>query len=157
VSPGEARRALDVTWQFFIRKGALAEGNVTQGYFGADRRLLENYSGPASCLWSLRSLIAAFSMPENSPVWRTPAEPLPVERSDFERRLSQPAWLLVGNRQSASVTIHTASSADPPLEDQRGFDRVAEWITRKPRRPKNEAAKYSRARYGSRTPFGMKP
>ncbi len=100
VSPGEARRALDVTWQYFIRNGALAQGNVTQGYFRADPRLLENYSGPASCLWSLRSLIVALSLRPDSPFWIAAPEPLPVERGDFELQLRQPGWTLIGNHKS---------------------------------------------------------
>jgi len=153
VSPGEARRALDVTWQYFIRRGALSRGNVTQGYYSADPRLLENYSGPASCLWSLRSLVAAFSLPPDSPLWCSAPEPLPVERGDFELQLPQPGWVLVGNSKAGSVTIRTGHPHDPPLEAHRILDRLAEQVTRKPRRPKNHAAKYERSRYDSNHPF----
>src|ERR1019366_7266751 len=59
VTPGEARRALDVTWSFFIQHGGVRSGTITQGLCGPDPRILDNYSGPASCLWGLRSLIVA--------------------------------------------------------------------------------------------------
>jgi len=153
VTPGEARRALDVTWQYFIRRGALAGGNVTQGYFKADPRLLENYSGPASCLWSLRSLIAAFSLPPDSAFWRAAPEPLPVELGDFELRLPEPDWVLIGNRSAGSIAIRTGRHHDAPLERYRIVDRLLELATRKPRRPKNNAAKYERSHYDSAHPF----
>jgi hypothetical protein len=153
VSPGEARRALDVTWQYFIGNGALKDGNVTQGYFGDDARLLENYSGPASCLWSLRSLVAAFALPPDDAFWRAAPEPLPVERGDFEIRLDAPGWVLVGERRSASITVRTGHGADPPLQPHRLVDRIVEQVTRKPRRPKNHEAKYYRSQYASDRPF----
>lgn len=155
VTPGEARRALDATWQFFIRRGALADGNVTQGYYGADARLLENYSGPASCLWALRSLIAAFAFPSDSPFWLAAPEALPVELGDFELRITEPGWVLVGNQRESSITIKTDYAGDAPLESQRVVSRLIELITRKPRRPRNEAAKYRRAHFGSVNPLGI--
>ena len=153
VSPGEARRAVDTTWQYFIRNGALAEGNVTQGYFGTDARIVENYSGPASCLWSLRSLVAAFALPADSAFWTAPPEPLPVERGDFELQLAEPGWVLVGDRRSGAITIRTGHPGDPPLEPHRLTDRMLTLLTGKPRRPKNHAAKYYRSRYDSARPF----
>src|SRR5207248_770688 len=57
--PGEARRALDATWEYFLQHNGAKDGNITQGYCGSDARVLDNYSGPASCLWGMRSLIAA--------------------------------------------------------------------------------------------------
>ncbi|MGA9510117.1 MAG: DUF2264 domain-containing protein, partial [Candidatus Sulfotelmatobacter sp.] len=60
VNPAVGRRALDLTWTYFIRNNALHDGNITQGYCGPDPRIVDNYSGPASCLWGLRSLIVAF-------------------------------------------------------------------------------------------------
>ena len=82
ISPVDARRAIDSVWRFFIRQGALEDGNVSQGYCGPDPRILDNYSGPASCLWALRSLIVAFALPSDAPLWRSPAGSLPVERHD---------------------------------------------------------------------------
>ena len=66
VPPAEARRALDATWSYFIQRDSLKGGNVTQGYCESDPRILDNYSGPASCLWALRSLILAYSMSSDS-------------------------------------------------------------------------------------------
>ena len=157
VSPGEARRAVDVTWQYFIRNGALSAGNATQGYFGADARIVENYSGPASCLWSLRSLIAAFAQPADNAIRTAAPEPHPVERGDFELSLAEPGWVLAGDMRTGSLTIRTGHTGDPPLEPHRLTDRVLTTLTGKPRRPKNEAAKYYRSQYGSSRPFCVDP
>lgn len=153
VSAGEARRALDVTWQYFVRRGAVARGNVTQGYFDGDPRLLEDYSGPASCLWALRSLVAAFALRPESAFWTTAPEPLPVEKGDFELRLPQPGWILRGSRSTNSIVIKTAHEDNPPLESHKLLDRILEQFTRKPRRPKNHEAKYCRSHYDSAVPF----
>lgn len=153
VSAGEARRAVDVTWQYFVRRGAVRDGSVTQGYFDSDPRLLEDYSGPASCLWSLRSLVAAFALPEDSAFWTATPAPLPVETGDFELTLPEPGWVIVGNRGTGSIVIRTAHANDPPLQRHKLVDRIVEQLTRKPRRPKNHEAKYCRSQYDSAAPF----
>lgn len=154
VSPGQARRALDATWQHFIRRGAVRGGNVTQGYHGRDPRLLENYSGPASCLWSLRSLVAAFALPDEHAFWRAAPQPLPVEISDYRIVIGPPQWTVVGEHSSGRISILTGAGDDPTLQDPALRDRVAEFFSGKPRRPKNIAAKYHRARYESSDPYG---
>jgi hypothetical protein len=93
IAPAQARRALDLTWDFFLEHGALREGRVTQGYCGDDPKILDNYSGPASCLWSLRSLIVALHLPPEADFWTQDAAPLPVEQGDFERRIAGGRWL----------------------------------------------------------------
>lgn len=155
VSPGQARRALDSIWQYFIRQGALAKGNVSQGYFTADPRLLENYSGPASCLWSLRSLVAAFALPDLHPFWVSQPEPLPVEKADFSIPVGPTGWTLVGTHATGSITLFTDHGDNQTLERQSTIDRIAEMFTCKPRRPKNTSAKYYRSRYDSTAPYGM--
>ena len=50
IAPAQARRALDLTWDFFLEHGALREGRVTQGYCGDDavdpRQLLRSRELP---------------------------------------------------------------------------------------------------------------
>lgn len=154
VTPGVARRALDVVWQYFIRHGALRRGNVTQGYFNADARLLEDYSGPASCLWSLRSLVVAFALPADHAFWRAPAEPLPVEQGDFRIDVGPTGWTVSGNRASGEVAIETGRTGSPALVPLRLAERLFAPLHLKPRRPKNVQAKYHRARYASSAPLG---
>lgn len=57
VPPGVALSAWRAVWQFFGREGGLVAGRPTQGVFGDDLRWLDPYSGPASSLWGVRSLV----------------------------------------------------------------------------------------------------
>ena len=156
VSAGQARRALDTTWRYFISHGALRRGTITQGYFGDDARLLENYSGPASSLWSLRSLIPAFYQSPNAPFWNGATEPLPVELADYEVRVPATGWTIRGKRSSRVITIETPE----PLPDSRTRLRTYGPIARllslfypSPHRPGNYEAKYRRKYYSSVHPM----
>lgn len=156
VSPAEARRGLDATWSYFIGRGALDGGRVTQGYFGDDARTLESYSGPASPLWSARSLIAAFSLPEESPFWSSPAGRLPVEEASYELDLGPPGWRVTGDRGSGAIRIEVLANRearDEPLEEMGGLDRLLGRLLRTARRPSNRKARYGRRFYGSDAPF----
>jgi len=153
VTPGEARRALDVIWHYFISHGAVSRGNVTQGYLGTDLRLVEPYSGPASCLWSLRSLIAAFSLPDDHMFWRSSPEPLPVEKGDYRIPVGPTGWMIVGDHASGLVTIETSYPDNPPLQPITFRDRLISLFSRVPRRPSNISAKYYRSQYSSKSPY----
>jgi hypothetical protein len=153
VSPGEARRALDVIWCHFIANGSLDRGNVTQGYFEADQRLVEAYSGPASCLWSLRSLVAAFVLPDDHAFWQLCPEPLPVEQGDYRIRVEPAGWDIVGDRRSGIVKLETGRTGVPPLQSISLLDRLISPFCRVPRRPDNIPAKYGRASYVSTSPY----
>jgi hypothetical protein len=154
--PAIARRALDVTWDFFLEHGALRDGRVTQGYCGDDAAMLDNYSGPASCLWSLRSLVVALDLAADSEFWTQDAAPLPVEQGDFERRIAGGRWLARGDASTGDVTL---VNPQPLPEAQTGIepfglvDRAISAVRGGPRRPHNEGAKYGKATYGSRRPF----
>jgi hypothetical protein len=156
VAPAQARRALDLTWDFFLEHGALREGRVTQGYCSDDAAVLDNYSGPASCLWSLRSLVAALDLPRDAAFWSQPAAPLPVEQGDFERRIAGGRWLARGDLSSKDVTIvnPTPMAEARTRMDRFGvIDRILSIVRGVPRRPSNEGAKYGRASYRSVEPF----
>jgi hypothetical protein len=156
VSPAQARRALDLTWRHFIRFGAVQDGTMTQGYGADDPRMLDNYSGPASALWSLRSLVAAFALRPETPFWQAAAERLPVEQADFRLPLPVPGWTLIGTAATGDVVIERRSGYDDvaavlqpyPLW-RRGLDRVL----RRARRPANLLAKYELRRYSAAQPF----
>jgi len=156
ITAGEARRALDSIWQFFIRHGALRDGNVTQGYFGSDPRILDNYSGPASCLWSLRSLIVAFYLPEDSAFWNTKVEALPVEKEDYEIIVKTAGWKIRGKRKGKVIEIENVNSADVPkraLKEYGIFRKMLGFILGRPLRPPNRDAKYRQRIYSSGQPF----
>lgn len=156
LAPSRARRALDLTWDFFLEHGALREGRVTQGYCGDDAAILDNYSGPASCLWSLRSLTVALDVPPAADFWLQDATPLPVEQGDFERRIAGGLWLARGDARTADVTLVNPDplpEAQTRLETFGLVDRVLSVVRGGARRPPNEEAKYRRATYGSLLPF----
>lgn len=157
VSSGVAKRALDATWQYFIQHGALSDGNITQGYCGKDAKILEPYSGPASCLWSLRSLIVAFSQPISSPFWQSPPELLPIEVSDYKKTIPAIGWTVIGSKKNADITIHIAGNrmgkTQIALKELSIYDRMMEIITQKSRRPKNYEVKYNLKEYSSSEPY----
>ncbi len=155
VSADEARRALDVTWRYFLRNGAVRQGAMTQGYFGADPRLLDNYSGPASCLWSLRSLVAAFVQHDDGPFWRSRGAPLPVERENYSVRVPATGWTIHGSQADRTIMIELAGGmgGEQSLEPY-GIGRKLAGLVRGPCRPANVAAKYDRRYYRSDRPLG---
>jgi hypothetical protein len=154
VAPGEARRALDLIWRYFVDKGALAEGVLTQGYCGPDLRILDTYSGPASCLWGARSLIVALSQPDEAPLWTADEVPLPVEKGDFSINDTTAGWQVKGDRDAASVVIRrTGKTANPPMKPYSLKYKLASLLLRRPFGPGNRRAKYDGAEYGSAEPF----
>ena len=159
IEAGLARRALDATWTHFISKGAVAQGKITQGYFGEDLRLLDNYSGPASCLWGLRSLILAFYCPKDSPFWTTPASPLPIEVSDYCITIPSIGWKVKGMKRTQEVIIETGK-----MEKKRGaiknytwFHKTAGFLAGRPFRPRNNFIKYKLSQYSSKELFRDPP
>ena len=157
VSSGEARRAMDLTWRYFIQHEAVRAGTVTQGYCGTDPRILDHYSGQGSCLWSLRSLIVALSLPATDAYWQTTPERLPIEKQDYKVRLEVPGWIVSGNSQQKQVTlkrIHdNKKRADSKIEEYSWLDSFKEKFTHRPARPLNTEARYDVSSYRSEVPF----
>jgi len=154
VPAGQAKRALDVIWRYFVERGALANGGITQGYCGVDLRIVERYSGPASCLWGVRSLVIAFSQGNNSPIWTATELPLPIETSDFEITESTLRWVIEGRAADNSVMVRWLErSGDSQLESYTWKRRLAEMIFGRPFRPPNRLAKSQRSHYSSKVPF----
>lgn len=156
VTAGEARRALDVTWSDFIRKGGVRSSSITQGFCGPDPRILDNYSGPASCLWGLRSLIVAFALPEDSRFWTAPPGKLPVETASYSVKIPELGWTITGNHSTGTIEIHKLGEPVPPnvaLQDYGLVRRVASAVLWRPFRPENHEAKYGFDIYDSARPF----
>jgi hypothetical protein len=105
ISSGMARRTLDCTWQYFIKKGAVHHGKITQGYWNEDLSLLDNYSGPGSSLWSTRSLTLAFYNPPNTNFWAAPLEDLPIEQGDYTVLIPEIQWEIRGFKLTGDVQI----------------------------------------------------
>ena len=158
VTYGEARRALDVTWHHFLERGALRGGVITQGYYGTNPEILDPYSGPASSLWSLRSLVMAFHYPPDHAFWQSRTEPLPVERRDFDLILKGPKWRVAGKQSTGTIIIEILDNAPGAFPVLKPFGRMKilrNFTTGRPQRPKNLEAKYGRRFYRSDIPFFM--
>ena len=154
VTPGQARRALNVIWEYFIAMGALRDGVLTQGYCGTDPRILDTYSGPASCLWGARSLVVAFSRPDDTPLWTHDELPLPVELGDFVVNNETTGWEVTGDRGTKSVVIRRAGyGSSPKMKDYSLRYRLASILFRRPFGPGNRQASYNGAEYSSAEPF----
>jgi hypothetical protein len=157
IQPGLARRALNAVTGHFVEKGAFAGGTVTQGYCAADLRLLDNYSGPSSCLWSLRALTLAFLAAPTDPFWAAPEQSLPVEQASYSHLIPAAGWTAVGDAATGDVQIvrnNTSRGAEPELEPyglwRRALSTVLWW---RPYRPENLPAKYERHIYSALEPF----
>lgn len=155
ITPGEARRAFDRSWRYFVNRGALAGGTLTQGYCAADARILDRYSGPASCLWGTRSLVIALLDRAGAPFWSDPERPLAVELGDFDLSVRAAGLRITGDRARGAVEVEplAATSGAVPLQPYTWRHRLAEAVLRRPFRPENEAAKYQGAVYASAEPF----
>ena len=151
VDPGLARHALDAVWVHFVRNGGLAQGRAEQGYYRRDLRLLDQYSGPGSCQWSLRSLVPAFLEPPKSAFWQAPLKPLPVELSDYRIDLPALGWIVEGNRTSERIVIRIPANGDRKHTPKaHSLDRrVVEFLFAHPFRPRNDQAKYKNGAYSS--------
>jgi hypothetical protein len=151
-------RGLDVVWRYFVANGSLRDGALTQGYFKADPRLLDRYSGSGSCHWGLRSLVLAFMHPAGDQFWSAPQEPLPVEESDYRLDLAKLGWMVEGRRASGEIIITIPQNyADVSTIDEYSWaTRVKESFVRKPLRPGNHEVKYESRHYSSAAPFPFK-
>lgn len=160
VSKGEAMRALDLTWSGFIARGALADGTLTQGFCGTDPSLVPLYTGPASCLWGLRSLVVAFALDRELGLFAAERAPLPVERADFSVTGKAIDWTVTGSRDGGRVVLTLGANpegAAPGVQPYGLKHRALEWLMHKPRRPDNHAALYGRRTYASDAPLARCP
>jgi hypothetical protein len=156
ISPGEARRALDATWTYFIQRHALLDGNITQGYCGSDPRILDNYSGPASCLWALRSLVIGFYFSGDSPLWTVPQGRLPVETRSYTIAIPAAHWVVSGDQSNGTIEIRRLASLPgrrTELAEYGPLRQLASALMWRPFRPENNAAKYDGRIYESSKPF----
>ena len=156
VAPGEAMRALDATWSHYLARGAVQQGRITQGVCGDDLALVDGYTGPASCLWSLRSLVVAYYAQTRQAMFEVPRQPLPVERGDFVVRADAPGWTVEGRRADGHIRLRIDANAGTEPAPLRPFgmrNSIREWLAQAPRRPNNTAALYGRPEYSTADPL----
>lgn len=152
---GQAARALDVVWRYFIANGGVRDGALTQGYFDADPRFLDRYSGTGSCQWGLRSLLLAFMHEPANRFWTSPPSLLPVERADYKREYPKLGWTIEGRRTTGEIVIEIAGNPlqREPTKPYTWFNRTIETALGRPFRPSNHDVKYERRQYSSARPF----
>lgn len=147
-----ARRALEVTWSHFVKNDALRGGTLTQGYYGSQPFLMENYSGRGSSLWGIRSLTMAFLNPSDSNFWTCMPEKLPIEKGDYDVTINGPQFRLIGKRETKQVKLIRTPVFQNSKSNQKitgiGFLRNSlQTILRRPLRPDNLHIKYGREEY----------
>lgn len=164
IPPGQAIRALDLNWGWFVSHGALEAGTITAGLCRPDPALQPHYSGPASCLWSTRSLVIALDLDRLQPgLLDAPRDPLPAERERFILHHQATGWTVRADPVEARIeiikpddpvvatlaSVHASAdaSAQPALRDYHLGHRFGEWILNRPLRPENMPALYRRERY----------
>ncbi|CAM3346812.1 DUF2264 domain-containing protein [Zobellia roscoffensis] len=150
VSSGEALRALDYTWSYFISNEAVSGGKVTQGFYSDDLSILNSYSGAGSCLWSLRSLITAFYVDAKINLLDAEPQKLPVEIGDFEVRNEKINWIIGGVQKTGVITLEILSNPLGPineLESYSDWDAFLETLWQYPHRPNNKKALYKNRFY----------
>lgn len=154
---GRALRALDVVWRYFVARGSLRDGALTQGYFSADPRLLDRYSGTGSCHWGLRSLVLAFMHPAGDSFWTAAPQQLPVEESDYRLELTKLGWIVEGRRSSGMITITIPRNPEQVnvIDPYSWTLRMKERLYGIPLRPSNEPVKYESRSYSSALPYPL--
>lgn len=155
IPPGQARRYLDSVWKHFLPRGAVRHGTVTQGYYGVDLRLLDNYSGAASPLCSLRSIIEALHLPRHGPFWVDTALPLPIEMSDYVVDVPEVGIVIEGHRDLREVLLRMPGNCGGAfrIRPYSLWRRLGGKLLGRPIRPENHEAKYCRKEYSSRWPL----
>jgi hypothetical protein len=150
IASGEALRALDLTWSWFLSQGAIKAGAPTSGFCGDDPALQARYSGPASCLWSLRALVLALDLQAHHGLLDQPRAPLPVERGNFTVHQPVSGWTILGEQATQRIELVLPAQTDTPDTRWRDYGwaaRMTEAWLHSPRRPDNHPALYLRHRY----------
>ena len=158
ITPGLARRALNCVWAYFVAHGALRHGRITQGYWHDDLRLLDNYSGPGSSLWSTRSLTVAFHLPPDADFWTVPPQPLPIEEDNYVVPIPALGWEVRGFRASGEVSIIMNDKREEKLGISYSCSRARRCLTDRvglPIRKPSRLRPYGRAAYSSLHPFWL--
>lgn len=113
ISPVEAGNLLSRGWEYFIKNGAVDNGRITQGFFCDDSRFLDNYSGPASPLWSLRSLIVAYYIAsKGQDPFQVSEERIEVKFDGYDFEIKNIGLRVIGSAMSGKVTLILPSRKD---------------------------------------------
>lgn len=158
ISSGMARRALDCVWKYFIKRGAVRHGKITQGYWQEDLSLLDNYSGPGSSLWSTRSLTLAFYNPPHSNFWTASLEELPIEQENYKVFIPEIQWEISGFKLTKEVQIIKIKNTGNFPKDKENIsflDRFIIYVLGLPYRSQDRYNRYELHKYSSLHPFWL--
>ncbi|MEA3381945.1 MAG: DUF2264 domain-containing protein [Pseudomonadota bacterium] len=153
VEAGTAKRIFDQLWKFIIANGGIANGVPTQGYLKQDLRFLDEYSGPGSSLWGLRSLILLLQGETYKEFSQTIDNSLSVEVSDFRENIESIGLIVTGNKEQGTVEVEWSDREfiSVFIERYRFWDKLKEFLSQRPQRPKNDIFKNKLKTYSSKT------
>ncbi len=157
ITIGEAKRAFHCNLKYFISNGALKAGLPTQGMFDEDVRLVDNYSGPASSLWSLRALNIALFCGDKINLWEAEEAPLEIEQGGFEFDVPAINMKVLGIYETQEVItifkneyIAEQSPLSRRLLTQPAWRELKEKVTGRADRPKNNLLRKGVTCYSSK-------
>ncbi|MBE2898659.1 DUF2264 domain-containing protein [Pasteurellaceae bacterium 20609_3] len=161
---GQVKRIVSTLNRFFIQRGAIQKGVLTQGLFKADRRLVDSYSGSGSALWSLRTLILLTYAGDELNLWTQAEAPLEVEKGDFNITIDAIGLTIIGHQNTGEVCAIFKQNDYPnyPLEEA-ALQRQAFWLPLAERivgraiRPKNNLIRKGVTCYSSRLNLFLNP
>jgi len=105
ISVGQALNTLASCWRFFTVNRGLRAGCPTQGVFETNPLWLDPYSGPASALWSTRSLVMYYFVSRNLDWNQVKIEPLPAQSGDVSICLQKAKMNVEIDRANETTTI----------------------------------------------------
>ncbi|MBE2895315.1 DUF2264 domain-containing protein [Pasteurellaceae bacterium HPA106] len=161
---GQVKRIVATLNRFFIQRGAIQKGVLTQGLFKTDRRLVDSYSGSGSALWSLRTLILLTYGGDDIQLWTTPEQPLEVEKGDFNLTIDAIGLTIIGHKKTGEVCAIFQQNDYPDypfvnaaLVSQSFWQPIAERIVGRAIRPKNNLIRKGVTCYSSRLNLFLNP
>lgn len=132
---GELRQAATRIVGHFVDHGVPGEdGLLTLGWYDEWRTIAQRYSGTGSPYWAAKGLLG-LALPADHPVWKAPAEPLPIDLADQLDVFPAPGWALSATRDDGLVRVINHGTdhakpgdrtADSPLYARLGYS-TATW------------------------------
>ncbi|MFZ7235568.1 DUF2264 domain-containing protein [Avibacterium gallinarum] len=154
---GRGKRIFSTLTHFFIQHSAIQQGNVTQGLFQADRRLVDPYSGAASGLWSLRPLILLLYGSQQIDFWQTEEQPLAIEQQDYDISIPAINLRIIGTQATQEIVAlfehqqyPNAPFSQACLQRQNILKRGLEWLCGRSTRGKNNLLRKGVTAFSSR-------
>lgn len=139
VGGGVAAAAFLANWRCFTLRGGLRAGRPTQGVFADDIRWLDVYSGPASSLWGVRSLVEWLQA--DTGTGSAAAEPLPAHASQLERRVQGLGAVLRAGAGRSELQFDGETGRIEPVRRPGWRDTLRQWRHAGASRPDNNRLK----------------